>query len=427
MKFKTVGEVYRYLHSIPKFESEGKGAANFELERFRSFCTNMDNPQNQWAAVHIGGTNGKGSTARLIASIYQRAGYSVGLYTSPHLISYKERFSVNGNEIPDQELLLFFNNFYKSIQQFGLTYFEISTAVAFWWFARKQVTLGIIEVGLGGRLDATNIITPAASVITSISLDHTDLLGTTVEEIASEKAGIIKPKIPVVTGHLQPAALQIIQERAREKKAPAYSIAELKPKYRDGKYGIKEHGEHQWLELDFQAPVQLYNIATARMVTRILAKDFHVGFDQFKQGIEQSSHMNPNWGHFEKLHPALNWYFDGAHNEHALSALQRMVQEKQPLAKTTLIFAIMKDKLTANVVRKLSTFGSIYYYQLETNRAASFKEVKQKIPAIEQFPSLKPDQNKCLKEFESELVIFTGSFYFYSTVREWIARFTLNR
>ncbi|MGK7389609.1 MAG: bifunctional folylpolyglutamate synthase/dihydrofolate synthase, partial [Candidatus Cyclobacteriaceae bacterium M2_1C_046] len=195
MPFNSIESVNSYLESIPKFQTSGKSAANFDLDHFKKFCNELGNPESKYPTIHVAGTNGKGSTCQILASIYQRAGYRVGMYTSPHLLNFSERFKINGIEISDAKLVEFFNAFESQLKKNGLSYFEISTAIAFWYFASQQVDLAIIEVGLGGRLDATNIIKPEVSVITNISLDHTDILGDSVNEIAREKAGIIKPEV----------------------------------------------------------------------------------------------------------------------------------------------------------------------------------------------------------------------------------------
>ncbi|MGK7368748.1 MAG: bifunctional folylpolyglutamate synthase/dihydrofolate synthase, partial [Candidatus Halalkalibacterium sp. M3_1C_030] len=236
MPFKSIKEVSQYLESIPKFQTSGKSAANFDLERFRKFCEAMGNPQDDFPSVHVGGTNGKGSTCQILAAVYQHAGFKTGIYTSPHILEYTERFKINGDVITDSYLLEFFNRHESLLKSFRLSYFEISTAIAFWYFGKMKVDLAIIEVGLGGRLDATNVITPEVSVITNISLDHTDLLGETVPEIAAEKGGIIKKGVPVVLGNVSNEAENVLKKIARTKEAPLVEINKLRPQFRSGKY-----------------------------------------------------------------------------------------------------------------------------------------------------------------------------------------------
>lgn len=192
MTIESIDDVYKYLEAIPPFKERGEEAADFTLDRFRDYCKEAGNPQDQFPSVHVAGSNGKGSTCQIISSIYDEADYKVGVFTSPHLLVYNERFTINGKQISDEDLVDFFSSHRTLIERFHLTYFEVCTALAFWWFAKREVDIAIIEVGLGGRLDATNIIHPLASVITTITYDHMNILGDTIAEIATEKAGIIK-------------------------------------------------------------------------------------------------------------------------------------------------------------------------------------------------------------------------------------------
>ena len=191
--FNSINDVYKWLNEIPMFGKTGASAANFSLRSIRRFCAELGNPQDTYPTIHVAGTNGKGTTCQMLASVCQSAGYKTGLYTSPHLLDYRERFRVNAAQITEQDLLRFFRRFDELLKRYSLTYFEISTAIAFWFFEQQKVDIAIIETGLGGRLDATNIITPEVSVITSVGLDHTDILGDSLGKIAKEKGGIIKP------------------------------------------------------------------------------------------------------------------------------------------------------------------------------------------------------------------------------------------
>lgn len=210
-----------YLYSrLPAFHRVGAAAMKAGLTNITALCEALGNPHTQFKSIHVAGTNGKGSTSHLLSAVLQSAGYTVGLHTSPHLKSFTERFKINGQPCPTQTIVDFVANHQDLIERIQPSFFEISVALAFDYFAQQRVDIAIIEVGLGGRLDSTNIITPILSVITNISFDHTDLLGDTLEKIAGEKAGIIKPQVPVVISETQPETEPVFRTKAQECHAP---------------------------------------------------------------------------------------------------------------------------------------------------------------------------------------------------------------
>jgi|AntRauTorcE11897_2_1112592.scaffolds.fasta_scaffold02851_3 dihydrofolate synthase/folylpolyglutamate synthase len=420
MLIQTIQEVRQFLDNIPSFKNTGKEAANFSLERFEKFCNVLENPQNAFPAIHVAGSNGKGSTCQIIGCIYRTAGYKVGIYTSPHIISYSERFMVNDRQISDEELVLFFSSYQSLIKSFRLTYFEISTAIAFWWFARQQVQLGIIEAGLGGRLDATNIITPLVSVITNVSLDHTNILGDTIADIAREKAGIIKKGVPVVMGNMPEEAAHQIGQTAYEKQSRLLTIDELSPHWEEGKYSLQVAGKRMQLPSQLETPVQANNIAAAYRVMQALQSRLPVGENQFIEGIHRVRTLYPNRGRFEKLHPNYDWYFDGAHNLAAVQAMKQAVEIIHPVDDTVLVLSLMNDKINKKMMIEFSEFKKIVYHTLPLGRAATYEDIKKWMPKAQPFPVKQEIASKMLKELSSELVIFAGSFYFYETVRDWL-------
>lgn len=427
MPFKSIETVREYLESIPKFQSSGKSAADFDLERFRKYCEAAGNPQNDFPSIHVGGTNGKGSTCQILASVFQQSGYKTGLYTSPHILDFNERFKCNGKEISDADLLDFFNTHESLLKRFRLTYFEISTAIAFWYFSKTKVDLAIIEVGLGGRLDATNVITPELSVITNVSLDHTDILGDTIAEIAAEKGGIIKREKPVVLGNLNEEAKNVLEEIARTKNAPVHDIEELRPQFKSGTYILHPNDEELVLESDLYSPVQVYNLAAAWLVRQLLVDKFPVTREQFRKGVAGVRNRYPSLGRFEKIHSRYSWYFDGAHNLEAVRYMKETAALLAPLEECTIVLSMMSDKVNPQLLNEFSVFNKIFYHELNAQRAATYEQIKALLPTVRPFPASKMKQKGLFEEFETELVIFTGSFYFYSTVRDWIATFANDR
>ncbi|HKK46900.1 MAG TPA: folylpolyglutamate synthase/dihydrofolate synthase family protein [Balneolaceae bacterium] len=420
MKFDSIEEVEEFLDGIPKFSSTGSRAADFELTRFSDFCREIGNPQKAFASIHVAGTNGKGSTCHILGTVYQKSGYNAGIYTSPHILRFNERFRINGKVISDEQIITFFQEFGDLIKRSKLTYFEISTAIAFWWFAQSKVDIAIIEVGLGGRLDATNIIDPLLSVITSISLDHTDILGDRIEDIAAEKGGIIKKNKPVVIGDLPEAARQEIIEIAQKRSSPVFMSEELNPQYLEaGVYTLRINGERTVIRTNMVAPVQAKNLAMAWLATQKAGHVLPVAREQFLDAV---SVVKLGAGRFEKLLKDQQWYFDGGHNLEAVQVLKQTVRTVGRVEDATLVLSMMKDKMRPEVMNEFSEFKNIYYYQLNLERAATFDDIKQWLPQVISIPCNR-NQQSLLNDFDSELVIFAGSFYFYVKVRDWIRNY----
>lgn len=427
MSFNSIEQIHTFLNSIPQFSSAGKSAASFNLNRFREFVEALGNPHENYHCIHVAGTNGKGSTCQILASIYQEAGYKTGIYTSPHILEYRERFKINGEQISEEKLLTFFRLHEKQIDRFSPTYFELSTAIAFWYFSDQNVDIAVIEVGLGGRLDATNIIKPEVSVITNISLDHTDILGETIQEIAREKAGIIKEEVPVVLGNICREAREVIAEIAQQKAAAIHSTDYLNPAFQQETYILQtEEGERRF-KSDLFTPVQAYNIAVAWKVTRLMNDKFSVSERQFSAAVAKVRALYPSLGRFEKLDDRHEWYFDGAHNLEAVRAMKAMTQDIRPVQQSILILSLMRDKASKELLNEFSEFNKILYHELDTRRAARYEYIQQRLPSVSEFPAAEKQINKLLEEFETELVIFAGSFYFYATVRDWLTSFAKGR
>lgn len=209
--------------ALPMYHKIGSSAYKEGLENIEAITAIIGNPEKRLKCIHVAGTNGKGSVTHLLSSFYQEMGLKVGLYTSPHLVDFRERIKVNGEMMPEEAVVEFFEHYNNDFQQLEPSFFEMTTAMAFYYFAQQKVDIAIIEVGLGGRLDATNVILPEMCVITNISFDHTQLLGDTLEKIAGEKAGIIKPHVPVVVGKRQPETMPVFEAKSAELNAPLFT------------------------------------------------------------------------------------------------------------------------------------------------------------------------------------------------------------
>ena len=411
-RFKSIKDVWGYLDAIPMFQKSGASAANFTLENIREFCEALGNPQNQFPSIHVAGTNGKGTTCYLLEKVYSDAGFKTGLFTSPHLLRYNERVRVGQQEITDQQLLEFFQSADNLFKKIKLSYFEISTVLAFWFFDKQEVDVAIIETGLGGRLDSTNIITPELSVITSIGLDHQNVLGDTVEEIAREKAGIIKTNKPVVIGEILEPALSEIQQKAEQQKSKILYAKSLNPEWKSGIVALN-NGEIS-LNTNFRELINKWNVAMVWQAVDELQDHFTVNKQSLINSIE-SFEGAP--GRFEKLHPDYEWYFSGSHNVQALESSLSAVEAMKPREDAILVFSAMKDKLSPDLMGHFKGFKQTWFIEQEGERAAKFEDIKTQISA-----QLITEHRKeiILKELKTELVIFMGSFYFYPIVKRWI-------
>jgi dihydrofolate synthase / folylpolyglutamate synthase len=221
--FTSYQKALDYLYeNLPMFQRIGAAAFKKDLTNTIKLCEALGNPEKKFKSIHVAGTNGKGSSSHMLASILQQAKYKTGLYTSPHLKSFTERIRINGKEVSETFVVDFVNRIQPLIDELKPSFFEITVAMAFDYFAQQKVDVAVIEVGLGGRLDSTNVITPEVSLITNIGWDHKDLLGDTLEKIAFEKAGIIKPGIPVVVSERQPGVEDVFLAKAKKEKSPIY-------------------------------------------------------------------------------------------------------------------------------------------------------------------------------------------------------------
>ena len=414
--FTSITEIETYLLSIPKFSTGGSSAANFNLNRMIEFCSVMGNPQEMYSTIHVAGTNGKGTVCRMFTSVYQEGGYKTGLYTSPHLRKVQERFLVDGIEISNDKLIGFFRKFGTHIQESAYTFFEITTAIAFWYFAQEEVDIAIIETGLGGRLDATNVLKSDLSVITSIGMDHTDLLGNTLASIAFEKGGIIKKYRPVVIGQLPKEAEDKLVEIAQNLDSELIRASDLAPRIDNRRIQLDIAGSKINLEYPGKR-IDAVNSAIVCRGVKQLEEKFPVSLHSIISGIENMQNRYPNTAVFEKLHPGKMWYFDGAHNPDATGQLIEHLLNIAPAESWTVVVSFMKDKLTDDTTRSWNAFPNLFVWQMDGERAASTAEM------IHCFPHarfIEASGENPVNLFETELVIFSGSFYFYEVVSNWM-------
>lgn len=352
------------------FSRDGADAYKPGLETIEAICALLGNPQNSFRSVHVGGTNGKGSTASTIAAVLQAAGMRVGLYTSPHLVDFRERMRVNGQMISEGEVVDFVERWQKIESPLTPSFFELTTAMAFNWFARQRVDIAVVEVGLGGRLDSTNIITPLVSVVTNISLDHTGLLGSTLEEIAYEKAGIFKPGVPAVVGYAPDREVRrVFEKRAAEVGAPLEFAAAIEAEeLPDGTWFYPAGEIHGSLRGAFQPQ----NAATAMAALRHLPP---VTPEALREGFARVEELTGLRGRLSVLETEpQKIIYDTGHNPGAWQYLgEELRRMEKPLA---VICGFAADKDVAAILDLMPTDATYIFTAPDTHRALPAGELQ---------------------------------------------------
>ncbi|MCB9134354.1 MAG: bifunctional folylpolyglutamate synthase/dihydrofolate synthase [Anaerolineales bacterium] len=332
---------------------------NFDLRRVHTLLAALGDPHRAYPVIHIAGTKGKGSTAAFCAAALQSAGYRTGLYTSPHLEDYSERFQIDRVPVSHEVFAMLVKDIQPSVAEIPhITSFEIEAALAFWYFAREKVQVAVIEVGMGGRLDATNVVTPLVSVITTISLDHVPILGTTLAEIAGEKAGIIKKNHPVVCGPQPNQASDVIHAIARERQSPLIQVGD-QVTYTERGAGLERQtievvfskDEPVVLKIPLLGPHQVENAATAYAALRVAQSE---GLKITEAAI-CNGFASVTWpGRFEILtHTPVPLILDGAHNQDSARRLRETLDQYYPSRPTVLIFGVSGDKNVREILAEL--------------------------------------------------------------------------
>lgn len=388
---------------LPMYQRKGAAAYRPGLDAMKKLDKQIGKPHGSFKSIHIAGTNGKGSTAHMIASIVQTAGYKTGLYTSPHLLDFRERIKVNGLKISKDEVVEFISVYKKYFEDEKLSFFEMTVGLAFWYFKKKQVEYGIIEVGLGGRLDATNIIAPVLSVITNIGLDHTQFLGNTHADIAREKAGIIKSKTPVVIGSRDKKTEKIFLEVAKNLGAPIYFNEDSINEFRT----------------DLKGTYQSKNIQTAILALNCLPQ---VNFEKkiIQQGLLNVISNTGLMGRWQSVNSSPQVILDVAHNKEGLT----MIREQLNFIEYGRLYLVMGFVQGRNVAELLSLFpNDAYYYLSSPNiaRALKINELKKQLKdsslKITYTKSiLKAYENALLSAKPQDLILVLGSTFAVSEV-----------
>ncbi len=409
---ELVKEIFTRFPSVQK-DGFMTGAYKPGLEAMREFNAAMGDPAGKLKVIHVAGTNGKGSVANMIASALTSAGYKTGLYTSPHLVDWRERSRINGTMIPKDYAEAFLVKWKPYFTEHNLSFFEITTGLALKWFADEKTDFAVLEVGLGGRLDSTNIVTPVVSVITSIGLDHCALLGNTLEAIAGEKAGIIKPGVPVIIGETRPETQKVFDAKADETGSPIIYAQETTP-------SLWERHQEILDAMDLRAPVQEKNLRTVLCTLDVILTERSEWRDLI-HGIEHTAALMHFHGRWERLRKEPEVIADIGHNAHALrSNFEALEATGKPLF---IVYGIMADKDLDAILPLMPRKARYIFVTPDTPRARKADDILERFldyacgsarndKRATTAPSVKAGVEMALREAGKDAIIYIGGSAF---------------
>ena len=412
-----------YLYRLEKF------GMIFGLTQVEKILNAIGNPHKEIQAIHIGGTNGKGSTAAIMSSILQKEGYRVGLYTSPHLIRFTERIKVNGKEIEKEEVAALVGGMRKEIEAAGITppftFFDFTTAMALHYFKQKLVDLAILEVGLGGRLDSTNVVDPLISIITNIAKDHEDYLGRSILKIAREKAGIIKKGRPLITAATQPQVLRLFSKVCQEKGSPYYRVGKdfLYVRAEDRDFDYEGLNRKLWgIHLNLKGFHQVINATTALGAMEVLEDlGYCVSTEAMVEGVREV-----DWpGRLEMVSSSPGVILDGAHNPAGALVLKESLEKEFQYQHLILLIGIMKDKDIRSMLHLLAPLADhIILTKPHTDRATPPVLLKKALGQNEKKAEIAEDLKEAIERglsltHKEDLLCITGSLYTVGEARAY--------
>lgn len=350
------------FNQLPMFQNQGASAYKNDLSNTLALAKHLNHPEDKFKSIHVAGTNGKGSTSSMIASILQEAGYKVGLYTSPHLKDYRERIKINGKEITEEYVVTFVQKNKSFFEQNHLSFFEMTVGLAFQYFADEKVDIAVVEVGMGGRLDSTNIITPLVSVITNIGFDHTQFLGNTLSSIAKEKAGIIKHNIPVVIGEYVSETKEVFVEFAQKRQSSIY---------------FAQENEDVNLPCGLLGDYQKQNKKTVLQTISLLKKHFNISDEAIKLGLLNVVKNTGLLGRWQQLGEQPTIICDTAHNTDGFKIVMNQINNLK-FDKLHFVLGVVNDKDLASILPLFPKNAFYYFCKPNVTRglnAADLKEV----------------------------------------------------
>lgn len=420
----TYQDTLDYLYAkLPMYNRIGAAAIKNNLDNTLAICEHLGNPEKKYPTIHIAGTNGKGSSSHMLASIFQAAGYKTGLYTSPHLYDFRERIKVNGQMCPESFVTEFTNKVKPIIETIEPSFFEITVGMAFEYFAQEQCDIAIIETGLGGRLDSTNVIQPILSLITNIGWDHMALLGNTLPAIATEKAGIIKKDTPIVISEVIEETKLVFENAAAKEHAPIYFAEDFLQFKSYTNHWTTAHFEYDTVAVDCDLPgkYQYKNIRGVLQCIHLLkSMGWKLEEASIQKGFTQIKSSTGLMGRWECLQESPKLFLDVAHNEHGMHALleQLATLEYQQLH---IITGMVKDKDVDAVLGLLPKDARFYFSNAHIPRAMPAIEVAEKAKAIGINGSVFENVNEAIaaankNAHPNDLIIVMGSIFLVAEV-----------
>lgn len=399
----TYQECLDYIYrKFPNYQKVGYKAFNGKLDNIIMLCDFLKNPQNNIKTIHIAGSNGKGSTAHILASNFIESGYKTGVFSSPHLLDFRERIRINGQDISKEEVISFITKIHDFVEANNISFFEITTAMAFDYFSKEKVDVAIIETGLGGRLDATNVITPILSIITSISIDHTNFLGTTIESIATEKGGIIKDNTPVVIANLPEKATSVLIDIAKSKHSKVFDVNDYPCDFTS----------------DLKGDFQQLNINTAYATINALNHLFL--FKNIEKAFNQVT-LNTNFGgRLQKVKHHPDYIVDIGHNEEAIKLITSTLN-KLNYQQIYMVIGFVEDKELENIIPLFNKASNYHYFitQSDNARAITYQKLSTIFSKNNITHQALPTINACIEKIkpllhQNDLVFIGGSTFMVS-------------
>jgi dihydrofolate synthase/folylpolyglutamate synthase len=420
----TYQETLDYLYAkLPMYNRIGAAAIKNNLDNTLAICSFLGNPEKKFPSIHIAGTNGKGSSSHMLASIFQAAGYKTGLYTSPHLYDFRERIKVNGQMCPETFVTSFTNKVKPIIEEIEPSFFEITVGMAFDYFEQEHCDIAIIETGLGGRLDSTNVIQPILSLITNIGWDHMALLGNTLPAIASEKAGIIKEKTPIVISEIITETQSVFENTAAKLHAPIYFAEDFLQFKSFTNHWTTAHFEYDQISVDCDLPgkYQYKNIRGVLQCIHLL-KDMGWRLEDavVQKGLQQIKASTGLMGRWECIQESPKLFLDVAHNEHGMHALLEQLSTLE-YNQLHIITGMVKDKDVDTVLGLLPKEAKFYFSNAHIPRAMPASEVAEKAKQLGIDGDIFDNVNKAIEAANknahpNDLIIVMGSIFLVAEV-----------